>query len=483
MGKRLRLGFILWLLTVLVLKTDILAAGDDSVTDNNLFEVVVDSNMRKSPSAEGKVITIVPEGSIVILLKEDSNGYSLVDHNGTQGYIYTSCLKQADSEEARRILERVENQRSEAVEAVNDKRGDGSGDRSSRDSLLANMLQTPGTSEESASAENEEIELSITSNVNFRKIASENGERLRLIQAGSRVIFLDAGENGFYHVDYRGERGYVYSKCVDSEELLKRNLVQKRSDGCYIATAAGEGAGRSSRSSTDTMLFSQAGLMGSGGGSRVTSAASSLVEEGDAGAEEKASSGLSNSELSALAKEVQGREKATPQIQYQIGVKSNLRSTPGEEADLLADLPSGASVLVLGKKDGYTMVEYNGLTGYVLTDHVVDQVDFAKLNGKAVLFTITAYCPCRICCGDYSYEVTGKEPCTATGTVPVAGRTIAVDPSVIPYGSHVNIEGMGTYIAEDCGGAVNDNHIDVYFNTHEEAIQFGVKKLYVTVEP
>nr|MCR5128429.1 3D domain-containing protein [Lachnospiraceae bacterium] len=52
-----------------------------------------------------------------------------------------------------------------------------------------------------------------------------------------------------------------------------------------------------------------------------------------------------------------------------------------------------------------------------------------------------------------------------------------------PYGSHVSIEGMGTYIAEDCGGGVKQDHIDIYFDTHEKAVAFGTKRLYVTIEP
>lgn len=87
-------------------------------------------------------------------------------------------------------------------------------------------------------------------------------------------------------------------------------------------------------------------------------------------------------------------------------------------------------------------------------------------------FKLTAYCACKQCCG--------KDPgspyygITASGTTATAGRTIAVDPSVIPYGSEVVINGH-TYIAEDCGGAIKENRIDIYFDTHEEALNFGVQ--------
>ena len=80
-------------------------------------------------------------------------------------------------------------------------------------------------------------------------------------------------------------------------------------------------------------------------------------------------------------------------------------------------------------------------------------------------FKVTAYCPCELCSahwGDTTYM----------GTTAEAGRTIAVDPEVIPLGSEVEIDG-DTYIAEDIGGAVKGNHVDIYFNTHDEAIEWG----------
>ena len=50
----------------------------------------------------------------------------------------------------------------------------------------------------------------------------------------------------------------------------------------------------------------------------------------------------------------------------------------------------------------------------------------------------------------------------------VEGQTIAVDPRVIPYGTKVIIGG------QDCGGAIQGNHIDIYVNNHAEATALGV---------
>lgn len=73
------------------------------------------------------------------------------------------------------------------------------------------------------------------------------------------------------------------------------------------------------------------------------------------------------------------------------------------------------------------------------------------------------------------------EPITATGTTARAGRTVAVDPKVIPLGSKIYIEGLGERIAEDVGGAIKGNRIDVYVGTIPQAYRFGVQRGTVSV--
>ena len=90
-----------------------------------------------------------------------------------------------------------------------------------------------------------------------------------------------------------------------------------------------------------------------------------------------------------------------------------------------------------------------------------------EISNEWELFTITAYCGCEKCCDK-------TDRITATDTHAIEGVTIAVDPTVIPYGSLVDIEGLGTYIVEDCGGTIKGNMIDIYFDSHEAALKFGV---------
>lgn len=81
-------------------------------------------------------------------------------------------------------------------------------------------------------------------------------------------------------------------------------------------------------------------------------------------------------------------------------------------------------------------------------------------------FTTTAYCKCTACCGIWS------DSPTKSGTTPQEGRTIAVDPNVIPLGTEVFIDGK-VYTAEDTGSAIKGNKIDIYFAYHQDAQNYG----------
>nr|DAP97817.1 MAG TPA: lytic transglycosylase [Caudoviricetes sp.] len=100
-------------------------------------------------------------------------------------------------------------------------------------------------------------------------------------------------------------------------------------------------------------------------------------------------------------------------------------------------------------------------------------------------FKITAYCSCVRCCSIWAknrpLDENGKEIVyTASGERAEAGKTIAVDTSVIPFGTEVRI-GDTVYTAQDTGSAVKGNVIDIYFDSHEDAVKHGAKYLEVEV--
>jgi 3D (Asp-Asp-Asp) domain-containing protein len=95
-------------------------------------------------------------------------------------------------------------------------------------------------------------------------------------------------------------------------------------------------------------------------------------------------------------------------------------------------------------------------------------------NSKQITVKATAYtASCDGCSG-----------VTATGINIKANpneKVIAVDPSVIPLGSKVYVEGFGEATAADTGGAIKGNRIDVFIPSEQAAINFGVKQLKVTI--
>lgn len=88
-----------------------------------------------------------------------------------------------------------------------------------------------------------------------------------------------------------------------------------------------------------------------------------------------------------------------------------------------------------------------------------------KADGKIITVLATAY------------THTGNP--TATGVMPTAGHTIAVDPRVIPLGTHVLINGV-EYIAQDTGGLIKGNRIDIFMDSETECVNFGAQ--YIEIE-
>lgn len=120
---------------------------------------------------------------------------------------------------------------------------------------------------------------------------------------------------------------------------------------------------------------------------------------------------------------------------------------------------SSASVGEIQETENQSMLPYDGesqetLTGFELTAYTAHYASTGKHEG------------------DPDYGV------TASGTKVMEGRTIAVDPSVIPMGWWVYIDGLGYRKAEDTGGAIKGKKIDVYFESEEYANFFGRKKGY-----
>lgn len=95
---------------------------------------------------------------------------------------------------------------------------------------------------------------------------------------------------------------------------------------------------------------------------------------------------------------------------------------------------------------------------------------------KVMDMVATGYCPCALCCGPYANGL------TYTG-LPAKKGIAAVDPNVIRLGTRLYVEGYGDALAADEGNAIKGNRIDLCFNSHNEALQWGMQNVKVYILP
>ena len=118
------------------------------------------------------------------------------------------------------------------------------------------------------------------------------------------------------------------------------------------------------------------------------------------------------------------------------------------------------------------IVKVNKVTSRSGTTTRASVATAATTTSGTQVYKITAYCSCAKCCG----KATGR---TAMGTKATAGRTVAAS-GKFAFGTKLNINGH-VYTVEDRGGAINGKKIDIYVNSHAEALAWGVRYLPVSV--
>lgn len=111
-----------------------------------------------------------------------------------------------------------------------------------------------------------------------------------------------------------------------------------------------------------------------------------------------------------------------------------------------------------------------------------DPVKQTKWKSRYVVLKVTAYCPCKICCRNYA---NGKTSIGRNAYLP----GLAINTDAFSYGMYFDVPGYkrgpnknGSWImADDTGGGIAMNQIDIRFKTHQEAVNWGVKTLRVRV--
>lgn len=105
----------------------------------------------------------------------------------------------------------------------------------------------------------------------------------------------------------------------------------------------------------------------------------------------------------------------------------------------------------------------------------------APVRARLVRMRVTAYCPCDICCGPKAAGITASGHTVAADN----GRFVAADP-VLAFGTRLVVPGYNSgrpVRVLDRGGAIRGRSLDVYFDDHETAREWGVRYLAVAIMP
>ena len=138
----------------------------------------------------------------------------------------------------------------------------------------------------------------------------------------------------------------------------------------------------------------------------------------------------------------------------------NMRARPNIKSEVKRVLPVNFEVTAVSEYNGWSRIIYKDEHFYVWNEYLSSEKVLESLG----VFKLTAYCNCPICSGEWAWGP------TSSGSIPVAGRTVAM--YGLPLGTKVLINGH-EYVIEDRGTPYG--HIDIYHDTHSEALDFGVK--------
>ena len=175
---------------------------------------------------------------------------------------------------------------------------------------------------------------------------------------------------------------------------------------------------------------------------------------------------VSDGAESTKNKVLQEGQEGIKEITYKIKYQNNTEIKRTKISEKVIKKPVDKIVQVRSK---VTSRSSDSVRGESLPD---TKVSSNSTEGKTKIYKITAYCSCAKCCGK-------TNGITASGRKAKAGRTIAA-PRGFKFGTKLSINGK-TYIVEDRGGAIKGNRIDLYVNSHSEALRWGVRYLPVKV--
>lgn len=320
-----------------------------------------------------------------------------------------------------------------------------------QDAKTARTFVIDNGSGKSVTAMEQADKVSVCAKVTYiRSNPGKNGQKLQKVYLGTKLERVAVCENGWSKVFYeKNEKtgtkriiGYIATKNLNDPDLVQE------AEGTYTALM-------------DSDILDYPGM-------KDGEIVGEILQE-----DEVKRLATVNDIWSQISYTNENGKKAIGYIPTEV-IEKNLTEKEIKKATKIAKVDGEeAGVLHKSQGEGIFAEAVDGVTAS--RDKEVDGVEVGTavaVSSEASLkslgtFKITHYCPCSICCGPWADGI------TSTGKTAVTNHTIAVDPTQIPYGSKVVINGQ-VYVAEDCGGAIKKNCIDIYVATHAEGQNKGV---------
>ena len=281
-------------------------------------------------------------------------------------------------------------------------------------------------------------EIVVASGLNIRKEASTDSEIIGCLTKNDIVTVLETKEDWSKIKISEHEEGWVNNKYIDNEKAkVNTNRLNLR-----IGPSTENEILDVLDRNTNLEILQVLQIQNKGQDTKETWYEVKVLDE----------------ESSDNVKTEESKENDEKNIQEKIGfVHGNYILTQSKEAKLQQQKQA--------KKNSNTkQIEKKQRAKVVKPNQVVSSA--SSLSGRTVTVNASAY--------------TG-DTITSTGTVPKWG-TIAVDPSVIPYGTKVYIPMFDkVFIAEDCGGAIKGNKIDIFMNSKQESLNFGRRNIQIKI--
>ena len=126
----------------------------------------------------------------------------------------------------------------------------------------------------------------------------------------------------------------------------------------------------------------------------------------------------------------------------------------------------------------FQLEKQNAKAATIVSSEKKEEKKAAKPKKLIISMKVTAYCPCEKCCGKWADGI------TASGHKIQPGDAFVAADKRYPFGTKVIVPGYENnqpVKVLDRGGAIKGNRIDVFFSTHQEALEWGVKKLQIEI--